>query len=242
MKQLTLITCIGALLTTAAYAASNTNLNQQEAQKPQAPAPVKTAGPEAPVAKPVTAQPNVSEDVGDWERTLVRISTYLNSLSTIVANFTQVAPDGSISSGKFYLKRPGKMRWQYDPPTPILMVASGRVLVYYDYELEQVSHIPIDSSLASFLGREHIDLTDEDILINKIENNSGVLRITLSQTGKEEEGTLTLEFSDHPLALRNMVVTDAQRQTTTLALNNAEYGKPLDNSLFVFVDPRKKRK
>src|SRR5690554_6741794 len=53
---------------------------------------------------------------------LDRVAAYLTDLTTIVADFTQVAPDGSLSTGKFYLKRPNKMRWQYDPPTPVLML------------------------------------------------------------------------------------------------------------------------
>lgn len=170
-----------------------------------------------------------------------RVQEYLSSLTSIVADFSQVAPDGGLTGGKFFLKRPGKMRWQYDPPTPILMVANGSQMTYYDYELEQVSHIPIDSTLAGFLAREKIDLSDRFVTVQDFRKTPGMLRVTLAQADKPEAGKITLEFSDAPMQLRNMVITDSQGQTTTVALQNAQFGVKLDDKLFVFRDPRKKR-
>jgi outer membrane lipoprotein-sorting protein len=172
---------------------------------------------------------------------LKRIAHYLTSLTTITADFTQVAPDGSLTGGKFYLKRPGKMRWQYDPPTPILMLANGYQLIFYDYDLDQLSYIPIDSTLASFLARETIDLNDSTVKLEDFQKTAGVVRLTLSQAGKPEAGKITLEFADTPLQLRNMIVVDAQGQTTTVALNNAQYGQKLDNKLFTFDEKRKRK-
>lgn len=173
---------------------------------------------------------------------LKRVEDYLNSLTTIVADFSQVAPDGALTGGKFFLKRPGKMRWQYEPPTPVLMVVNGSSMVYYDYELEQVSHIPIDSTLGSFLAQEVIRLDDSFVKIEAFKQTPGMVRLTLTQANKPEAGKLTLEFSDSPLRIRNMVVTDAQGQTTTIALNNARFGQKLDDKLFIFKDPRQQKR
>ena len=175
------------------------------------------------------------------EKDLERLEKYLNGITTLTANFTQIAPDGGLAGGKFFLKRPGKMRWQYDPPTPVLMVASGSQMVYYDYELEQVSYIPLDSTLGAFLAREHIDLADKFVKIEDFKRSPGALRLTISQASKPEAGKLTLAFSDTPLQLRTLEVLDAQGQTTTVALNDAQFGAPLDDKLFVFQDNRKKR-
>ncbi len=172
---------------------------------------------------------------------LKRLDEYLNALTTISADFTQVAPDGTLSSGKFFLKRPGQMRWQYEPPTPILMIANNGELIFYDYELEQLSHIPVDSTIASFIAKPRVSLRDPSIEVVDFESQPGALRVTIRQQGKPENGTLTLEFSDVPLQIRNMVVSDAQNQVTTVALNNAQFGHPLEKSLFVFRDPRTKR-
>src|SRR5690606_35599945 len=132
-------------------------------------------------------------------------------------------------------QRPGKMRWQYNPPTPILMVSSGSTLVFYDYELEQVSHIPLDGSLVSFLAREKITFGD-DVGITYISNEANAIRIEVAQKDKPTEGKLMLEFSDKPLTLRNMVVTDSTGQVTTVALTNATFGAKIDPKLFIFKD------
>ena len=173
--------------------------------------------------------------------TIARIERYLSSISTIISDFTQVAPDGSLTNGKFYMKRPGKMRWQYNPPTPVLMVSSGTELIFYDYELEQVSHIPLDGSLISFLAQDKIVFGGE-VGITQFSNEASAIRIEVAQKDKPTEGKLMLEFSDKPLTLRNMVVTDATGQTTTVALQNAKFGAEIDAELFVFKDPRKQRK
>ncbi|MBY0406580.1 MAG: outer membrane lipoprotein carrier protein LolA, partial [Rickettsiales bacterium] len=172
--------------------------------------------------------------------TLHRLETYLSNMSTVASDFTQVAPDGSLTNGKFYLQRPGKMRWQYNPPTPILMVSNSSELVYYDYELEQVSHIPLDSTLIGFLAQEKIRFSGKVGIVD-FSQSADVIRVTLAQKDKPDDGQLLLEFSDHPLALRNMVITDATQQVTTVSLNNARYGLKLDEELFVFRDPRKPR-
>lgn len=170
--------------------------------------------------------------------TIQRIELYLTHLSTVVSDFTQVAPDGSLTSGKFYLQRPGKMRWQYNPPTPVLMVANGSELVFYDYELDQESHIPLAGSLVSFLARDKIVFGD-DVGITKFSSEAQAIRIEVAQRDKPDEGSLMLEFSDKPLMIRNMVVTDAGGQVTTVALQNAKFGDKIDPDLFVFKKPKK---
>jgi outer membrane lipoprotein-sorting protein len=172
--------------------------------------------------------------------TILRLQDYLSGLSSIVSDFTQVAPDVTLTGGKFFLQRPGKMRWQYNQPTPILMVSNGSELVYYDYELEQVSHIPMDSTMIGFLAQDKIRF-DNKVGIISLSHTPGVIRIEVSQRKKPDDGQLLLEFSDNPLQLRNMVVTDATHQVTTVSLNNARFGVKLDPELFIFRDPRKGR-
>lgn len=176
--------------------------------------------------------------VAEHQATVDRVAVYLSGLSTIVSNFTQIAPDGSLTTGKFFLRRPGKMRWQYNPPTPVLMIANGSEFVYYDYDLQQVTYVPLDSALIAFLAQEKIRF-DEKVGIISFEEKDSAIRIGLAQRDKPDEGQLLLEFSDKPLLIRNMVVTDASGQVTTVALSNAKFGIKLDKSLFVFKDPRK---
>lgn len=161
------------------------------------------------------------------------VEAYLNDLSTIEADFVQVSPDGSLANGRFFLQRPGKMRWQYEPPIPVLMVSAGTFLTYYDYELDQITNIPIEESLAGFLARPVISLQSKEITILERSRKEGIVRVRLTQTSKPEEGELTLELTDRPMQLRNLIIKDAQGQTTNVSLNNARYGVKLDKSLFV---------
>lgn len=174
--------------------------------------------------------------------TIKRIEDYLSGLTTIISDFTQTAPDGTLTSGKFFLQRPGKMRWQYNPPTPILMVANGSELVYYDYELEQASHIPLDQTLIGFLAQDKIVLGGKQVGITEFSQDSGAIRVTLAQKERPDDGQLMLEFSDKPLLLRNMVVRDATKQMTTVSLNNARFGMKMEPALFVFIEPKKRNR
>lgn len=168
---------------------------------------------------------------------LHRIEAYLSGLDSIVADFIQASPEGDIVSGAFYFRRPDKMRWQYDPPTPILMVTRGRFLTFYDYELDQVNDIPLDDTLIGFLARKDIRF-DDSVKVIAMEEEAGAIRVRLVKSDRPDEGMLTLEFSDDPLLIRNIIVRDAAGQETTVALNNARFGIELADELFVFRDPR----
>ncbi len=172
------------------------------------------------------------------EADITRVEQYLSTLSTIVADFSQVDANGGLAEGKFYLKRPGKMRWEYAPPVPLLLVSDGNVIVYYDAELDQVSYIPVDDTLAGFLAKPVIKLDSASTKLVKFSAEAGMVRATIIQRDKPDEGSLTLEFSDKPLQLRQMLVRDARGQQTSIQLQNAVYGKPLPNRMFVFEDPR----
>lgn len=182
------------------------------------------------------------EELAPYAKTIRRIENYLSGISTIVADFTQAAPDGSISTGKFFLQRPGKMRWQYHPPTPVLMVADGKEFIYYDYELDQISRISLDSTLIGFLAQERIRFDNGQVGIRDFSEQANVIRITVAQREKAKEGELTLEFSTSPMVIRNMVVRDAAGQITSVALNNARFGVKMDPKLFLFKEPRNRLK
>jgi len=173
------------------------------------------------------------------QRAVMQAEQYLNDLHTVKASFKQIAPDGSVSFGKFFLKRPGKLRWQYDPPVPILIVANDHMLAYHDFELDQISHVPTESTLAGFMARERIRLGGDDLTVKEVVRGGGKLRITLHEAGRPEEGMLTLVFDEHPMKLRKLEILDATKQLTSVSFHEAEYGLALDDELF-FVDYTKR--
>ena len=130
------------------------------------------------------------------------------------------------------------MRWQYNPPTPILLVSNGKTVTYYDASLDQVSYVGIDDTLAGFLAQKDIKFENDSIHMLKFEAKNSAIRVQVVQKKKPDEGSLTLEFTDNPIELKQMVVVDATGQTTRVQLQNAQFGPVLDDKLFVFEDPR----
>jgi outer membrane lipoprotein-sorting protein len=163
-----------------------------------------------------------------------RIEAYLNSLTTLKAHFLQVAPDGQISQGTVWLDRPGRMRFQYDPPAPFLLVASHGLLVFHDSSLAQTSNIPLSRTPLGILLSERASLSG-DVSVTGIQRLPGQIQLSLVRTGSPGDGTLTLVFADNPLALRQWTVLDAQGKETRVTLYNVELGGKPDPKLFEIV-------
>jgi len=166
---------------------------------------------------------------------LARIQDYLNSIKSLEARFIQVAPDGSVAEGRVLMRRPGRMRFEYDPPTPILMVADGTWFIFHDKQLKQTSHVPLGSTPLAILVQETIEL-DKSARIERLERTPGALRLTLSDPKKPKDGRIVLVFADQPLALKQWVVQDANGNQTTVALSQMQANIPLKTDLFYFVD------
>jgi outer membrane lipoprotein-sorting protein len=168
-----------------------------------------------------------------------RVEQYLNGIRSLSARFQQYAANGGTAGGQLVVARPGHMRFEYDKPSPILLLADGTFVVYIDNQLKQVSYLPIGSTPAWFLLRDTISLTD-GVTITKFERGPGAIRITLVENKSPENGTLTLTFSDKPLDLKQWTIVDQQGKSTTVVLSDARYGVPVDSKAFTFVDPRDK--
>lgn len=171
--------------------------------------------------------------------TLSRVEKYLNEQQTITADFKQQSPDGGFAEGKMYVERPGKIRWEYAPPMPVLMVGDGKNFIYYDSELNQLSYLPVDRSLAAFLTRKNISFEDPALRVINFREGAGFIRFTILQAAHPEDGRLMLEFSDNPLKLIGMEIVDGAEQTTRISLSNQAYNEKIDPKLFVFEEPKK---
>ncbi|MGC2202248.1 MAG: outer membrane lipoprotein carrier protein LolA [Stellaceae bacterium] len=188
------------------------------------PAIAKSAGP--PVAAALTAQ-----DTAD----LQRIAAYLNSIRTMYARFQQIAANGGTASGQLWMARPGRMRFEYDPPTQILLLADMFYVYYVDKQLVQMSKVGLKSTPAWLLLRDPI--TFDDLIVTRFERSPNTLRITVVEKAEPDKGSLTLLFSDRPLTLRQWSIVDQQRKTTTVSLFDERFGVALDPKLFVYQDP-----
>jgi outer membrane lipoprotein-sorting protein len=163
-----------------------------------------------------------------------QIEAYLNDQKGLTADFLQIAADGSTRTGKAWLERPGKMRFEYAPPDPQLLVAGYGLLVYHDPELGQTTNIPLDSTPLGILLAKHVDLTSGNVVITNIQQQPGEDDVTVIRKGKAAAGSLTLTFSTDPLELRQWVVNDAQGRQTHVTLYNVKPGGPYPNALFEY--------
>jgi outer membrane lipoprotein-sorting protein len=171
------------------------------------------------------------------DRSLIsQIETYLNGLTSLTANFLQVAADGSTRTGKAWLQRPGKMRFEYDPPDPELMVAGFGLLVYHDPALDQTTNIPLSATPLGILLAQHVVLSG-DVTVTDIQQNPGEIDLTLIRTGKAAAGSLTLVFGTDPLELRQWKIVDAQDRETHVSLYDIAPGGPFPDSLFTYQGP-----
>ena len=197
-----------------------------------------TAGPAAAQSAKETARTAAKAVplTGAQKAELRRVEDYLNGLETLQARFIQVSQRGQVAEGDLYLQRPGRVRFEYDPPVPILIVSSGLVLYYFDKELEQTTQVFVRTTPVGILVREKLSFAD-DVTVSHFARRAGIIRITVQRTGDPEEGAITLVFSDKPLMLRQWVVLDAQGQQTSVTLNNVRTGHPLDPALFRFDVP-----
>lgn len=192
--------------------------------------PVAVTSREAPAQEAVPAPVALSpDDLADIER----VEDYLNGIDSMQARFVQMSSTGEVSEGGFKLRKPGKMRIDYDPPTPIRITANGLFLVYEDTELEQQTHILVSSTPVGFLLSNDIDLNGEDISVVGIERGEATLTVRLVQRDNPDNGDVSLVFSDRPLMLRRWVITDPQGVRTNFALSGAEVGVGFDDRDFI---------
>ena len=188
-------------------------------------------------ARPAAAQVRPAQlspqDVAD----VARVEAYLNSVRRLTARFLQVAPDGGLSRGQAWLVRPGRMRFQYDPPAPFLLVGGHGLLVFHDSQLKQTSNVPLDSTPLGLLLQDNLRLSGEITIVSFL-RQPGQLQIGVVRTKSPQDGVLTLIFSDPPLQLRQWTVLDAQRHETRVTLSDIKLGGSYPSNLFEFVDPK----
>ncbi len=167
----------------------------------------------------------------DQKSAVDRAEAYLGALDTVQSRFVQVSSNGAYAEGTVFVERPGKLRFEYDPPHPALLVSNGLTLLYYDRELKQTSYLPLWETPLWFLIREDVELEDA-LEVTKVSEEAGTLRITVRDRESPDRGVVTLIFKDGPLALKQWEVVDAQGIATQVTLINPRYGAPIDSKMF----------
>lgn len=169
-----------------------------------------------------------------------RVEVYLNELKSVSARFIQISSNGSLSEGKVSIQRPGQMRFEYDPPVPIVMVANGATLLYFDKKLKQSTYLPLWKTPLWFLIREKVEL-HKDIQILRAQESDSTIQLELKAEGESDGTQMTLLFSDNPISLKKWEVVDAQGITTQVSLINPVYDTTIDEAIFKTDDLDLKR-
>lgn len=180
-----------------------------------------------PVAATAATPALSAEDRAD----IARVEAYFNALSTMRSTFIQASSTGRTAKGTVWLNRPGRMRFEYDPPVPVLITADGLLLTYQDRELEQTNQIPLATTPLAVLVDERVRLGDE-LVVDAVARGANVLRIRMHQRDEPDQGHVILVFQDKPLSLKQWTIVDAQGVEVRVALLDPVFGLDLPAKLF----------
>ena len=189
-----------------------------------------------PVAPPVTAPATTSALTAQERSAILKsVSQAMTEVRTARGKFEQLAPDYTVSTGSFALSRPGKVRFDYDDPTPILIVSNGATVAMQDSELETTDRVPLSSTPLSLLLDDSLDFENEAQVLDVVRVN-GRIGVTLRDRSGEMDGTLTLVLSDVTKELLGWRTEDTGGNITSVQLVDVEYGKKLNPRLFILKD------
>jgi outer membrane lipoprotein-sorting protein len=170
--------------------------------------------------------------------TLARVNAYFNSIQNVTANFEQVGPDGSRAVGKLYLSRPGKIRFQYAPPSPLEIIADGSSVSVKNRKLATQELWPLSQTPLRFLLQQNIDLTRSSNVLGVYQEPEMVSVVLEEKNAIGGKAQIQLMFSGKNYELRQWTVTDAQGMETSVALSDVTAQAKLDDNLFKIVQQR----
>jgi len=213
----------------------NTQMSASEAQK----RPLTTGTTSATPPEPVIPDPhrNVPTNIfasfdASQKAQAAKVSSYLSSLQNLVGNFVQVGPDGTKTKGDFYIQKPGKVRFAYDPPTPIDIIADGSSLAVRDRNLATQDIYPLSQTPLRFLLSDRIDLLKDTNVVNVSADD---LFVTITIEEKQAligTSRLMLMVGAKDGQLKQWTVTDPQGYDTTVAVYNLDSSKKIDPGMF----------
>src|SRR5215216_685111 len=157
------------------------------------------------------------------QRALIeRANTYLSGLNTLVGNFVQVGPDGGRSEGRFYLQKPGRVRFEYNPPSPIELIADGSSVAVRDRRLSTQDVYPLSQTPLRFLVGDRIDLLKDSNVIGASVDDTFANIVIEERQALGGTHRVMLMFGARDFQLRQWTITDPQGYDTTVALYNLD--------------------
>jgi outer membrane lipoprotein-sorting protein len=189
-----------------------------------------------PISNPFAALLGKAGAVGKLtpeQRAIVeRVNNYLSSVQILTGNFVQIGPDGSRTQGDFYISKPGRVRFEYNDPSPLELIADGSSVVVRDRRLATQDVYPLSQTPLRFLLAERVDLTKDTHLVSVYADDVFVTVVLEEKNGIVGTSRLMIMFSAKDMQLKQWTVTDPQGYDTTVAVYNLDSSKRPDPSLF----------
>ena len=163
---------------------------------------------------------------------LEKVNNYFNSVTTLAGKFVQVGPDGSKTEGQFYMQKPGKIRFEYDPPSPIELISDGDTVAVRDRKLATQDIYPLSQTPLKFLLSDKLDLMKDASVAGIYQDELFVTVVIEDKNVIAGTHRLMIMFSKKDMQLKQWTVTDPQGYDTTVAVSDLDPGKRLDPKLF----------
>lgn len=173
----------------------------------------------------------------DEKAAIKSAESYLQGIETLRAEFVQQAANGGVAKGEMMMRRPGLIRFDYAPPSEILLISDGALVSFIDYEVGQLSQWPLSDTPLNYLVREDIDLF-RDALVDQVSTEGGSIRFRIRDRDDPEQGAITFHFTTDPMTLRGWRLIDAQEQETEVALTDLRVNRSLPRDAFRFEEPK----
>ena len=227
MRLTSLFFASATLLATVAAASAQVDLRPPGT-------PGSTVRPGAPASgAPTSLAPGASAPATGEKPSVERINAYFNGINGLIADFVQTGPDGRRYNGKLYIQRPGKMKFEYSPPSPLEIISDGRTVAVRDRKANTQDNYLVGQTPLKFLLRDKIDVARDSKVISL--NQAGADAVLLLEDRQTVGGTsrIRLTFDNGSMALKGWTVTDPQGYDTKVALSNLNMAARPNAALFV---------
>lgn len=204
-------------------------------QRPSAatsPTPPAAGAAQAAATRPSTAAAPTADGRAS-RATIDRVTTYYNSVQALSGNFTQIDPDGTRRTGDFYMQKPGRVRFEYDAPSPVELISNGQSVAVRDRKLNTQDITPLSQTPLRFLLAEHVDLGADPHVSGVFQDDTFVTVVMEEQVPMMGTYRLLILFDAKTAALKQWIVTDPQGYDTQVTLTNMQVNKRPDPKLFV---------
>lgn len=186
-----------------------------------------------------TAATAQSPELSEAQRAAIeQITSYFNGMRTLRGEFMQVGPKGHISTGIFHIAKPGRMRFEYAPPNPFIVVADGTWVTIKNNDKDTADQYPLSATPLRLVLAEEVDLLSEAEIIS-VEQSEGLTTVTLEDKQKLVPGQLVLIFDEERDELQQWIIVDGQGRRTTISLTDMVAGIDPDPGLFQVELPRR---